>query len=54
MNLVLYIESIYKLAWREPNRLDGKEGFFPMSIWTLFCNTCRIYKQVGPKSWSGS
>ena len=35
MNLVLYIESIYKLAWREPNELDGKEGFFPMSIRTL-------------------
>jgi len=31
MNLVLYIESIYKLAWREPNELDGKEGFFPLS-----------------------
>ena len=35
MNLVLYIESIYKLAWREPNELDGKEGFFPLSIRTL-------------------
>ena len=35
MNLVLYIESIYKPAWREPNELDGKEGFFPLSIRTL-------------------
>jgi hypothetical protein len=57
MNLVLYIESIYKLARREPNELDGKEGSSRcrsglVGLGSLLHHLTDV--QVDPKSWSGS